>query len=180
MKCVYILPAVVAVAGMTGTAVAESNENLLEVAATATDMSELEKEMSSLWASVFYQVNQDLNMAKYTDESGAYSSAVWLYGTTQLPAAFNPSWVSGYVSRAREVYAETASADIETPTHDETSTNGETSTGKEESTTLPEDSSTDSPSTETSSATPKPRTHVLSAASFVVASAIVAVAAFGM
>ncbi|KAJ1667296.1 hypothetical protein IW140_001968 [Coemansia sp. RSA 1813] len=156
-KLTSMLPAVAAIAitVMTGSAVADDNENLLDVAATVTDMSVFGQELSSVWASVFYQVNQDLNMAKYTGESGAYSSAVWLYGTTQLPASYDPKWVSGYVSRAHELYAETA-----------------TST---ESVTSDEGSSESSTAEETSSAA-MPRAHALSVASLAFVSVIAAAA----
>ncbi|KAJ2394814.1 hypothetical protein GGI23_004548, partial [Coemansia sp. RSA 2559] len=91
-----MLSALATSSAIASSAVAKSDGNLLNVAATVTDMSEFEQGMSSQWASVFYQVNQDLNMAKYTAESDGYSAAVWLYGTTQLPASYDPEWVSGY------------------------------------------------------------------------------------
>ncbi|KAJ1889765.1 hypothetical protein LPJ81_006062 [Coemansia sp. IMI 209127] len=152
-----MLSALATISVIASSAVANSGENLLDVAATVTDMSDFEQGMSSQWASVFYQVNQDLNMAKYTAESDGYSAAVWLYGTTQLPASYDPEWVSGYVSRAHELYVETASST-------ESDTSNEESSG--------------SSSSEKSSSAPMPRAHSLSVASLALASAIAVAALF--
>ncbi|KAJ2554674.1 hypothetical protein EV175_002511 [Coemansia sp. RSA 1933] len=157
VKLISMLPAAAAtIAVMASSAAADDGEdnNLLDVAATVTDMSDFEQAMSSQWASIFYQVNQDLNMAKYMDGSSAYSSAVWLYGTTQLPASYDPKWVSNYVSRAHELYAES-----------------ETATSEESNT------STDSSSSSEKSSTAAPSVRALSVASLVaIASGIVAAA----
>ncbi|KAJ2785873.1 hypothetical protein H4R18_000262 [Coemansia javaensis] len=78
-----------------------AGEDLLQAAGTATDIKSLQSAMSSNWASVYYQVNVDLNDYKYLGSPGQYESATSLYGTTELPITYDSAWVAEYASNAR-------------------------------------------------------------------------------
>ncbi|KAJ2345475.1 hypothetical protein GGF43_005209 [Coemansia sp. RSA 2618] len=78
-------------------------EDLLKAAATATDIKSLESAMSSDWASVYYQVNQNIQSLYYLGSSGEYDKATSLYGTTAIPASYVPTWPAAYQSRAKEL-----------------------------------------------------------------------------
>ncbi|KAJ2130265.1 hypothetical protein IW136_005610, partial [Coemansia sp. RSA 678] len=78
-------------------------EDLLSAAATVTDIKSLEKAMSSNWASVYYQVNQNLESLHYLGKPGEYEDATSLYGTDRIPASYIPTWPAGFQSRAEEL-----------------------------------------------------------------------------
>ncbi|KAJ2308603.1 hypothetical protein IWW55_000337 [Coemansia sp. RSA 2706] len=86
-------------------------EDLLAAAATVTDLSSYEKALSSDWASVYYQVNQNLQSLYYLGSPGEYDAAASLYGTTRIPAGYVPSWGVGLASRAKEDAGHTASSE---------------------------------------------------------------------
>ncbi|KAJ2431916.1 hypothetical protein GGF41_000312 [Coemansia sp. RSA 2531] len=70
-------------------------EDLIADASTITNTKSYNSAVSKNWASVYYQVNQNLNDASYATNSKAYATATWLYGTTQLPPAYVETWAPG-------------------------------------------------------------------------------------
>ncbi|KAJ2506189.1 hypothetical protein IWW47_001705 [Coemansia sp. RSA 2052] len=102
-----INPAVVALLALcSGYTLAE---DLIADAGTITNTQSYTSAVSQSWASVYYRVNQNLNDALYAGKSKDYATATWLYGTTQLPAAYVANWAPGYLSRAQELHSKTAS-----------------------------------------------------------------------
>ncbi|KAJ2890442.1 hypothetical protein GGI21_002670 [Coemansia aciculifera] len=104
-------------------------ENLITDAATITNTASYTSAVSQQWASVYYQVNQNLNDALFLGKSSDYSTATWLYGTTQLPASYVATWATGYLDRAHELHSMTASGASHTPS----SSSSEESESSEES-----------------------------------------------
>ncbi|KAJ2490372.1 hypothetical protein IWW37_003189 [Coemansia sp. RSA 2050] len=82
-------------------------EDLITDASTITNTQSYISAVSQSWASVYYRVNQNLNDALYAGKSQDYATATWLYGTTQLPAAYVATWAPGYLSRAKELNTRT-------------------------------------------------------------------------
>ncbi|KAJ2503312.1 hypothetical protein GGH96_000333 [Coemansia sp. RSA 1972] len=80
-----------------------NGQGLLSEAATVTDIKSFEKAMSSNWASVYYQVNQNLESLHFLGKPGEYEDATSLYGTDRIPASYIPTWPAGFQSRAEEL-----------------------------------------------------------------------------
>ncbi|KAJ2666230.1 hypothetical protein IW148_001159 [Coemansia sp. RSA 1199] len=110
-------------------------EDLLSAAATVTDIKSLEKAMSSNWASVYYQVNQNLESLHYLGKPGEYEDATSLYGTDRIPASYIPTWPAGFQSRAEEQAKQSpgSSADESTEESDETTESDESDSDDVES-----------------------------------------------
>lgn len=85
-------------------AAADNTHNLVADASTITDSKSFEEAVSKDWVSIFYQVNQNLNDAKYGSDPAAYQTATWLYGTTALPPSYVPTWAPGYLDRAHQLH----------------------------------------------------------------------------
>ncbi|KAJ2035519.1 hypothetical protein H4S03_004255 [Coemansia sp. S3946] len=100
-------------------------EDLIADASTITNTKSYNSAVSKNWASVYYQVNQNLNDASYATNSKAYATATWLYGTTQLPPAYVETWAPGYLSRAQELHTQTNPSSSQTESS-ETSKTSET------------------------------------------------------
>ncbi|KAJ1865529.1 hypothetical protein LPJ78_002609 [Coemansia sp. RSA 989] len=107
-------------------------EDLLEAAATATDLQSLESAMSSDWASLYYQVNLNLESLSRMGKPEDYEAAVSLYGTNRIPASYVPTWPAGFQSRAEEQYQRTASSSDEESS--DTESESETEESSEETT----------------------------------------------
>ncbi|KAJ2844680.1 hypothetical protein IWW36_005087, partial [Coemansia brasiliensis] len=109
-------------------------EDLLEAAATATDLQSLESAMSSDWASLYYQINLNLESISRMGEPEDYEAAVSLYGTDRIPASYIPTWPAGFQSRAEELHQRTASS-TDKESSEASESDSETDESSEESTT---------------------------------------------
>ncbi|KAJ2032698.1 hypothetical protein IWW57_000082 [Coemansia sp. S610] len=133
-----ITPALALLAVLSAPALAE---DLVTDASTITNTQSYVSAVSQNWASVYYRVNQNLNDALYGGKSNDYATATWLYGTTQLPAAYVATWAPGYLSRAKELSTRTSgtsphtkpTASSETSNESDASETSETSDTKDNS-----------------------------------------------
>ncbi|KAJ2740173.1 hypothetical protein GGI20_005949 [Coemansia sp. BCRC 34301] len=105
-------------------------EDLVTDAATITNTESYTSAVSQSWASVYYRVNQNLNDALYAGKSKDYSTATWLYGTTQLPPAYVATWAPGYLSRAKELHSKTVSGASQTGSSDSENESSEDESSK--------------------------------------------------
>ncbi|KAJ2859131.1 hypothetical protein FB639_005824, partial [Coemansia asiatica] len=115
------------------------DDDLLKYSPAYTGSS-YENALRSKWVSVYYQVNNNINLVDKKANPEQYSSVTWLYGTTQLPPAYEATWGPGYQARAKEAFEKTAStkhsqtssktsseASSETDSHSESETDSKTS-----------------------------------------------------
>ncbi|ORX73064.1 hypothetical protein DL89DRAFT_87533 [Linderina pennispora] len=123
MRLILTLPLAILASAVYG-------EDLIKDAPKITNTKSYVSAASVSWASIFYQVNMNINDAKYLGKPGDYEKAVRLYGTTALPAAFVPTWPAGYLSRAQALAGSQTPTLTPTPTstHKPTSTPSPTST----------------------------------------------------
>ncbi|KAJ1822751.1 hypothetical protein LPJ56_000760 [Coemansia sp. RSA 2599] len=145
----------------------ESDKDLLKYSPEYTGTA-YENALKSNWVSVYYKVNQNIDSAKRQANADEYSSATWLYGTTQLPPVYDASWGKGYQARAKQVYERTATAE-RTSSDTEIDNDSDTESGS--------DSDSDSDASSSTSSSASKAAYSSSAVALGALGAMVAVAA---